>query len=320
MPRSREQVEQPHRRDPRVHEREVGVERRDERHEVHDLAAAVPVREGRRRSRRRRGRRSRARPPLPDSCGSRSRRGAFARRATACPRPPRARARSARPRSGCPSLRERAPVRQARRGVPLSRPKEHGALRADEHRVVDVDRVWIARIVVRDDDVGARGLEELAAAARARLRRRRGPALRASRTRASARRPRRAAVAPALARACRSSTRRRRGASRDATPRSAACGRRRARARKRRHDEPPHREAGVARRARDVRREDDVLHRQQLLADRRLVLEDVECGTCDRAGTRSATTSADSSTTCPRAVLTRTAVGFIATRASASIR
>ncbi len=40
-----EQVEQPHGRDTRVHEGEVAVERGDERHEVQDLAAPVPVRE-----------------------------------------------------------------------------------------------------------------------------------------------------------------------------------------------------------------------------------------------------------------------------------
>ncbi len=41
----REELEESHGRDSRIDEREIAVERRDERHEVHDLAAAVPVRE-----------------------------------------------------------------------------------------------------------------------------------------------------------------------------------------------------------------------------------------------------------------------------------
>ena len=40
-----EEVEQPHGSDPRIHEREIAVERGDEAHEVHHFAAAVPVRE-----------------------------------------------------------------------------------------------------------------------------------------------------------------------------------------------------------------------------------------------------------------------------------
>ena len=53
---------------------------------------------------------------------------------------------------------------------------------------------------------------------------------------------------------------------------------------KRRDAEHPHRVSRLAGRARDVRREDDVLEREQLVADRGLVLEDVECRTRDRAG------------------------------------
>ena len=49
-----EQLEQPHRREPRVDEREIAVERRDVRHQVQHLAGAVPVRQVERRSRRRR--------------------------------------------------------------------------------------------------------------------------------------------------------------------------------------------------------------------------------------------------------------------------
>ena len=47
--------------------------------------------------------------------------------------------------------------------------------------------------------------------------------------------------------------------------------------------EHPHRDAGVARGAADVRREDDVLEREQRLGDLGLVLVDVEPGAGDRA-------------------------------------
>ena len=44
----------------------------------------------------------------------------------------------------------------------LSRPQEHRTLRAHQHGVVDVDRIGVAGIVRRHDDLGACGLEERA--------------------------------------------------------------------------------------------------------------------------------------------------------------
>ena len=64
---------------------------------------------------------------------------------------------------------------------------------------------------------------------------------------------------------------------------------------------------------------DDVLEREQLLAHCRLELVHVERRAGDRADL-SASTSASSSTTLPRAVLTRIAVGLIAASAAALIK
>ena len=78
-----------------------------------------------------------------------------------CRRPRRTPARRARRQRhvGCASDEA---IASGSRRPPPSRAQEHGAVRADEHRVVDVDRVRIARVVVGDDDLGAGRLEDLA--------------------------------------------------------------------------------------------------------------------------------------------------------------
>ena len=256
----------------------------------------------------------------PRSSGSRCRRGACARRARRCRRP-RRRAGSA---SSAATGTSAAASDDAIAAGSLRRPSLPGRRstapsRADEHRVVDVDRVRIARVVARDDDLGAGRLEDpaqkLVLGGRGRVIRRRAPAVLAP----ALARPRRAAAARARARAVRSST-----ASRSAPSRGryTAFGGVRPSSRTARSAETtsiPIASARLAGRARDVRREDDVLQREKLLAHGRLVLEDVERGAGDRPRS-SAATSAASSTTCPRAVFTSTAVGFIAASASASMR
>ncbi len=58
---------------------------------------------------------------------------------------------------------ERRNERVRLRAAPfLARPEKDGAIGSDEHRVVHVDRVRIAGVVVRHDDLGARAFEQLA--------------------------------------------------------------------------------------------------------------------------------------------------------------
>ena len=105
----------------------------------------------------------------------------------------------------------------------LPGPQQHRPRRTDQHRVVDVDRVRIAGVVPRDDDLGAGRFEKSRTAARALRLPQRGRARHASRMRASARHPRRAEDARARARGVPSWTASRSESSQDATPRSSAC-------------------------------------------------------------------------------------------------
>ena len=164
----------------------------------------------------------------------------------------------------------------------LARTQEHRALVADEHGVVHVHRVRVARVVARHDDLGTRRLEqpaeELVLCRGRRVVGRGPPAVRAPVLGVlGERRPHEHALEPsghglraeASHRGTLHRVRRRAALEENGAQRG--------------HDESPHREPSVARRARDVRRQHDVLEREQLLRDRGLVLEDVERGAGDRA-------------------------------------
>ena len=231
-----EELEQSHRRDPRVDEREVTVERRDERHEVHHLTAAVPVGEVEGddvdvRKRVRQGRdRGRVRP-VADADEER-----------ALVEPDGIAALGAHRvcelgSHGHVGRRERRRDR-GRLASPLllAGPEEHSAPRADQHRVVDVDRVWIARVVPGDHDLGAGRLEDpaqqLVLGSRSSMIRSRVPAVLAPALGVlGERRPHEHALETTGHR-----LRAEAGHARDATPRSAACvpraGRRAARTRR----------------------------------------------------------------------------------------
>ena len=156
-----QQLEQPDRSEPRVDEREIVVERRDEAHQVHHLGAAVPVRQvvgehpGVRESPR----------ELLDAFGIRpvaatdqERLGVEPERVAAVdrPRPPdHAHDRNAGALEG--GLQRK---RLAEASV-LARAEEHRARLADEHRVVGVDRVGVSALALGDDHLRARALEDL---------------------------------------------------------------------------------------------------------------------------------------------------------------
>ena len=104
-----EQLHQPHRREPGIDDGEIAVERRDQRHQVHHLGGADPVRQVEARSPRRRGTTRGAPRSRPHRCGSRGRRAACRDRARPCRRPRRLPARPSARRSG------RRPPRGSRR-------------------------------------------------------------------------------------------------------------------------------------------------------------------------------------------------------------
>ena len=130
---------------------------------MHDLVAAVPVREVERhdvdsgecvRAARR--------APL-HSCGSRRRRATCSRRARPCRRPPPRPGAAISPTTGTPACSSAptsaagSPRRTSLPGLSSTAPS-----RPDEDRVVDVDRVGVPRIVARDDDRRPGVLEDAA--------------------------------------------------------------------------------------------------------------------------------------------------------------
>ena len=201
-PTLREQLQEPDRGEPRVDEREIGGEQRDERHQVHHLAGAVPVRQ-----------------VEPDHLDGREsgleggdpgavRPVAVADEKRSLVEPDRVAALGDRRLCDLVGHGNAGVAERRRHGVRLApppllaRPQTDDSLVPDQHRVVDVDRVRVAGIVERDDDLGARLLEQeaerlvLAAppppdraprASRSRARRRRRRAAAGARARASAR-------------------------------------------------------------------------------------------------------------------------------------
>ena len=215
---------------------------------------------------------------------------------------------SIRPTTGTPTASRALGRLRLPRRPSLPGEQEHRSLAADEGRVVGVDRVRVAGIVLRDDDLRACLLQQTAERLVLRLRRRdirRGaPAYASPRARPPAGdvAPERAEARPTSRRCL---TRSRRARVDDRVLRPTAVEQHRA---QRLDAEHPHREPRVTRRAAEMRCEHDVLDREQPSST-----SGSRSNTSSAAPRslppRSASTSARSSTTGPREVLTSTAAG-----------